>query len=258
MAFIALAGDVHGALAALYERIGARERRSGRKVDLVLQAGDLGAFGPGSAIDKQTRKRAAADPTELGATEYIAGAKTASHETWFVRGNHEDFELLAARPDQAIDPAGRIRHLAGGKVYPALGGRLRIAALGGIQPRKVNEPGLPKYVQAGDVEALLALGAGACDLLLTHDGPIGRSLAGMPSAGSTAVYDLVKALRPRWHFFGHYDRPPPPFELFGCQCVCLNRPGPARLPGRDGSLAVLDLDADRLAWIEADGSEWEA
>jgi calcineurin-like phosphoesterase family protein len=251
---IALAGDVHGALDALYERIGAWERRSGRKIELVLQAGDLGAFGPRSPIDKKTRKRAEDDPTELGVVEYIAGAKTASHETWFVRGNHEDFDLLAAHADQAIDPAGRIRHLAGGKVYAALGGRLRIAAIGGIQPRKVNEPGLAKYVQAADVGALLALGEGSADLLLSHDGPIGRSLAGMGSAGSVAVYDLLKTLRPRWHFFGHYDRPLPPFELFGCRCVCLNQPGPARIAGRDGAVAVLDLEADRLAWIEASSS----
>jgi hypothetical protein len=252
---IAVAGDLHGALDALYQRLGAWELRSGRRIELVLQCGDLGAYPPGSPLDRATQKRAQKDPSELAAADYISGAKRGSHLTWFVRGNHEDFQFLQSRPDLPIDPAGLIVHLAGGKVYPALGGRLRVAALGGIQPRRVNEPGLLKYVQPAEVESLLALAEGSAELLLTHDGPIGRSLLGMGSAGSVAVYDLVKRLRPRHHFFGHYDRPPPPFDLFGCRSVCLNQPGPARLPGRDGGVARLDLEDGSLAWIDPDGSE---
>jgi len=252
---IAVAGDLHGALDPLYERLHAWENRSGLSIGLVLQCGDFGAFGPDSPLDRATRKRLEADPTELGARDYLTGEKQATHETWFVRGNHEDFALLAARADATIDPPGRIRYLAGGKVYAAAGGRLRIAALGGIQPRKVREPGLPKYVQPPEVEALLALPPSSAEVLLTHDGPIGRSLLGMPSAGSVAVYDLLKSLRPRWHFFGHYDRPPPPFELFGCRSICVNQPGLSRIPGRDGGVARLDVEAGGLAWIDPDGSE---
>jgi Icc-related predicted phosphoesterase len=252
---IAIAGDLHGALDALYGRIAAWEGRSGKRIDLVLQTGDLGALTSRSVLDAKTRKRVAEDPTELGAAPYLEGAKAATRETWFVRGNHEAFDLLAAHPDGPIDPAGRIRHLAGGSVRAVPGGGLRVAALGGIQPRKVKEPGLPKYVQPGEIDALLALPQGSAEVLLTHDGPIGRSLAGIPSAGSIAVYDILKSLRPRWHFFGHYDRPLPPFDLHGCRCVCANAPGPARLPGRDGAVAVLDMEAGSLAWIAPDGSE---
>src|SRR5262245_35196302 len=111
---IAVAGDLHGALDALYQRIGAWEARSGRAIELVLQCGDLGAFAPDAPLDRATRKRLEKDPSELGAREYLTGEKRASHQTWFVRGNHEDFALLAAHPDGPIDPAGRIRHLSGG------------------------------------------------------------------------------------------------------------------------------------------------
>jgi len=252
---IAIAGDLHGALDALYGRIGAWEARGGKRIELVLQCGDLGAFGPHSRLDRKARKRLSEDPSQMGAAEYLAGSKKATHPTWFVRGNNEDFELLARSPDSSIDPAGLIRHLAGGRVYSALEGKLRIAALGGIQPRRVKEPGLPKYVQQADVEALLSLPVGSADLLLTHDGPIGKSLRGIGSAGSIAVYDLVKHLRPRWHFFGHYDRPLPPFDLHGCRSVCMNQPGPGRLPDRDGAVARLDLTDHSLAWIDPEGGE---
>jgi Icc-related predicted phosphoesterase len=255
---IAIAGDVHGALDALYARLAAWETRAGRQIALVLQCGDLGVLGPDSTLDRATAKRAATDPTELGVRDYVSGSKIASHETWFVRGNHEDFALLTACRDAPIDPAGRIRHLGGGRIVHGLDGRLRIAALGGIQPRMVRNPGLPKYVQTAEVDALLAVPEGSADILLTHDGPIGRSLVGMPSAGSVAVYDVVKRLRPRWHFFGHYHHPPPPFVLYGCRCVGVNQPGPARLPRRDGAVALLDLETDRLWWILPDGSELAA
>src|SRR5262245_23278327 len=217
---VAIAGDIHGALDLLYERLGRFEARSGRRVALVLQCGDLGAFGPDSPLDAGTRKRAASDPLELGAADYIAGKKRATHPTWFVRGNHEDFSLLASRPEGALDPVGLLRHLPGGKVYPALEGRLRIAALGGIEARRAREPALPQYLQPEEVQGLLALPEGSAAVLLSHDGPIGRSLAGMQSAGSVAVYDVLKKLKPRWHFFGHYDRPLAPFELFGCRSIC--------------------------------------
>ena len=252
---LAIAGDLHGALDALFDRIRSWEARSGRRIDLILQCGDLGAFTSRSALDGKTRRRIREDPTELGAEDYLAGSRAASHEVWFVQGNNEDFDLLARHPDGPIDPAGRIRHLAGGKVHEAPGGGIRIAALGGIQPRKVSEPGLPKYVQAAEVEALLSLPEGSAGILLTHDGPIGRSLPGMPSAGSVAVYDVIKKLRPRWHFFGHYDRPFPPFEIFGCRSVCMNQPGAARLPGREGAVARLDIESGTLAWIDPGGGE---
>src|ERR1041384_3270310 len=87
---LVVAGDIHGALDALYERVASWEARSGRKAELVLQSGDLGAFAGASTADPQTRKRALSDPTELGAAPYLDGSKTAPRDTWFVRGNHED------------------------------------------------------------------------------------------------------------------------------------------------------------------------
>ena len=252
---LAIAGDIHGALDALYARVAAWEERRSREAALVLQSGDFGALADPSRADAQTRKHAREDPTELGAVPYLTGERTAPRPTWFVRGNHEDFDLLAARGEEPLDLAGRIRQLAGGRIHVTTGGEVRIAALGGIQPRKVKEPGLPRYVQPEEAAALLALEPGSADVLLAHDGPIGRSLAGVASAGSVAVYDAVKRLRPRFLFFGHYDRPPPPFELHGCRCVPLNQPGPARLPGRDGGVGRLDTADWSFAWIDPDGSE---
>jgi hypothetical protein len=244
---------VHGALSEAVRRLQAWERRQGRRLSFVLQAGDLGVFASPERLDKQTRRRAAEDPTELDLLDYLQGRQKLPWDLWFVHGNHEDFDLLAERGQQPLDPAGRLHWLADGRVH-LLGG-LRVAALGGIQPPKVSRPELPRYIQPAEVQSLLALPPGSADLLLCHDGPIGRCLVGMPWAGSVAVYDLVKHLRPRFCLFGHYDRPPPPTRLNGCTLLCLNLPGPWRLPRRDGGVAVLDSESWRVSWVDDQGAE---
>lgn len=227
---LALAGDVHGALEEVYRRLQAWESRTGEGVRLLLQAGDLD-LPEGHPYLQQTVPCA----------------------TWFVHGNHEDFALLERAAGEPLDPAGRLRCLEDGAIHRFE--ELRIAALGGIQPRRAKRPELPRYIQPAEVERLLSHPPGSADLLLAHDGPIGRCLARVRSAGSVAVYDAVKHLRPRYLFFGHYDDPVPPFDLYGCRCVCLNLPGPGRLPGRDGSVALLRTGDWSLAWLDAEGRE---
>jgi len=240
--FVALFGDVHGAIDVMYEWCLAWQRRTGRTLAAVLQAGDMGAFPSAERLDKATAKKAQKDPTELQIIDYIAGRKTAPIETIFVHGNHEDFEFLAEHRNGYIDPAGRIFYLASGGTYTLKQGRerLRIAGLGGIEPRKVKHPELPKYIQPEEKKAIMSLEPGSVDVLLTHDGPIGRCLADVRSAGSIAVYDAVKHLQPKYHFFGHYDRPLPPSKIGWTPCICLNNPSVAQLPGRDGSMAILN------------------
>jgi len=41
---IAVVGDVHGHLALMYAILGKWQIESGRKIDLILQCGDMGAF----------------------------------------------------------------------------------------------------------------------------------------------------------------------------------------------------------------------
>jgi hypothetical protein len=63
---IAVFADLHGRIRLCFMLCERWERESGEKIDLVLQAGDLGAFPDMSRLDKATIRHAEKDPTELG------------------------------------------------------------------------------------------------------------------------------------------------------------------------------------------------
>src|SRR5438552_3424564 len=127
---IAVVGDVHGHLALMYSVLGRWQREHRRRIDLILQVGDLGTFLPTSTLDSATRKHAARDPEELGFAEF-AGADSPATPLdprpllVFIPGNHEDFELLdraeRAAPEgeatYAISHDRKICALKSGRVY---------------------------------------------------------------------------------------------------------------------------------------------
>jgi hypothetical protein len=259
--YLAVVGDVHGALDELFDVLLHRLSGFGHIVG-VLQAGDLGVFGPGSVLDKATRRFAASDPTELGLAAYITGGREPPLPMWFTRGNHEDFDLLA-RSGDAIDLLGHIRHLPDGVVSEVAG--LRVLAIGGI-PGDNAERRSGKYFRPDDVQeaAILALDAGPVDILLTHAGPKGCSVEGNPLAGSWELLELIDIVRPRWHFFGHHGHPPRPGVCGRTVVVPLNQPDVLRVPRRDGGIGLLTLDGESqfqfvrdgqlVAWDELDAS----
>ncbi len=63
---IAVFADVHGRILLAFLLCARWEQETGQRIDLILQAGDLGAFPDSAALDKATRRFASADPTELG------------------------------------------------------------------------------------------------------------------------------------------------------------------------------------------------
>ncbi|MGQ0702351.1 MAG: metallophosphoesterase, partial [Gemmatimonadales bacterium] len=96
---IAVVGDVHGHLALLYAILGRWRRETGKPIHLILQVGDLGAFDPGSRLDRATQRHAQSDPEELGFGEFAGPNPPATlldprPPLVFIPGNHEDFELL--------------------------------------------------------------------------------------------------------------------------------------------------------------------
>jgi uncharacterized protein len=144
---------------------------------------------------------------------------------YWIKGNNEDFdviaEALAGRP-----PASRLHYLSNGGPHQV--GPWRIAALGGTyapswyhtpaaslppsKGRKASGASLKlgksrddkrRHFVRDEVVACKALGN--IDLFLTHEAPrpfypAGRRL----DAGKTVLNDVIAAMRPRLHIFGHH------------------------------------------------------
>jgi hypothetical protein len=72
---LAVLGDVYGHLTLAFRLLRRWERETGRRLDLALQVGDLGAFPPPFRLDKATKPFAEKDPDELGFADYYEGAR---------------------------------------------------------------------------------------------------------------------------------------------------------------------------------------
>lgn len=208
------------ALAALYER------HEGRRLDGLLQVGDIGAFPDTARLDSATRKHAAHDPDELGFQDYIRrtpeservlGAANAPR-AFLVRGNHEDFQYLQGfKTPTAMDPWGALTYLPDGSVLDIgdVDCPVRLGAFGGIHP-PVEQRGRgkaarqahrraqskadhdPRYFSEREIDR--AFPNTDVDVLLTHAGPACEAL----SQGSAYLESLGHRLSPRVHLFGHH------------------------------------------------------
>lgn len=177
---------------------------------------------------------------ELYPTAYLRRARTLLESVVpeirpcvvFIGGNHEDYEyLLRCRDTESIRSADtRIAGMFGetasnlvpveqsrliwwlppGKLVSANG--LKIAGLSGIDaaadgrdPDRYHEAAVLTEEMAIEacLEVLESLQSAELDVLLTHDG---IPDAVKPGKGSAHLAEVIKALNPRHHFFGHYHR----------------------------------------------------
>ena len=143
---------------------------------------------------------------------------------YWIKGNNEDFDVVAGAI-AGRQPAPTLRYLPNGGPYTV--GPWRVAALGGtFAPTWYNTPALALPASKGRKSpASLKLGKSrddkrrhfvrdevmACrrltdiDLFLTHEAPrpfhpAGRRL----DAGKTVLNDVLAAMKPRLHLFGHH------------------------------------------------------
>src|SRR5215472_2361742 len=63
---IAVFADIHGRILLAFKLCARWEQETGERLDLILQAGDMGIFPEVSRLDKATIRFAEQDPTELG------------------------------------------------------------------------------------------------------------------------------------------------------------------------------------------------
>jgi Icc-related predicted phosphoesterase len=157
---------------------------------------------------------------------------------YWIKGNNENFDLIAA----AEFPAG-LQYLSNGRMLEIMG--VRIAGLGGTfaptvyqlaaadlpHPRKASERATAladrrRHFVREEVEACKALQN--IDVFLSHEAPkpfkAGRGI----QAGKDQVNEVLAAMKPRLHLFGHHHR----FEAFpvgGVRSVCLDLVGKSYL-----------------------------
>jgi hypothetical protein len=144
---------------------------------------------------------------------------------YFIKGNNEDFDVIAAAM-KGHPPAPTLHYLANGG--PHIVGPWRVAALGGtFAPSWYNTPAasLPpskgrkasaatlKLGKSRDDkrrhfvrdEVLLCKSLSNIDLFLTHEAPRPFYPAGRRiDAGKTVLNDVLAGMKPRLHLFGHH------------------------------------------------------
>ena len=157
---------------------------------------------------------------------------------YWIKGNNENFDVIErlCSGDTAVEnlhylPNGQLTVLAAAGSSP-----LRVVGVGGtfaptmFDLRAVDLPhpkkGTAKATALADrrrhfvreeVEACKAIGA--ADLFLSHEAPVPFRV-GRVQAGKAAINEVLAALRPRLHLFGHHHR----FEEMtaeGVRSVCL-------------------------------------
>ncbi|OLD17992.1 MAG: hypothetical protein AUJ01_08220 [Acidobacteria bacterium 13_1_40CM_3_65_5] len=150
---------------------------------------------------------------------------TAVAPLYFIKGNNEDFDVLAAAK-AGRPPAPTLHYLPNGGPYSV--GPWRVAALGGtfapswyntpaaaLPPSKGLKPS-PASLKLGKSrddkrrhfvreEVLLCKSLPNVDVFLTHEAPRPFYPAGRRmDAGKTVLNDVLAAMKPRLHLFGHH------------------------------------------------------
>ena len=155
----------------------------------------------------------------------------------WIKGNNENFDLIASG-----DLPANLSYIPNGTLQVIAG--LRVAGLGGtFAPTTYDVPaaalphpkkGTAKATELADrrrhfvseeVEACKALEN--VDVLLTHEAPRPFRVKGN-DAGMTPINEILAAIRPRLHLFGHHHR----FveaDLRGVRSVCLDLVGHSHL-----------------------------
>lgn len=227
---IAIFADLHGRLLLAFKLCARWQKETGEKIDLILQAGDLGAFPVINRLDDATRKYAERDPTELGFMQHFLTYDPKVAEVLdelscpmiFVRGNHEDhiwldkLEKQSEGPIFPIDAYSRVYNLRTGFpwIFQKAAEQITILGIGrvGAAPESVNRK-QPSYIQYEESRRVYELEKLTIDVLLTHHSRrdfvlLERGVKIKASTGMPEIDTILDRDLPSYHFFGHYGGPP--------------------------------------------------
>lgn len=189
MSKIVIAGDAHGRWDTLLRSVKDLEG------EVLIQLGDTGFYPFPQRADKKSKQH---DLHEKEYLPYLTGKKDLPLPTYFMKGNHEDFDFLKRLesgeiriPNLTFIPNGSVIEV-GGTRFGFLGGNYGP----GYIDRKTLQGGKRKHFLQSELDQLAEQ---EFDVLLTHDGPTSEELRG----GCDPIRKLILKTRPKVAYHGH-------------------------------------------------------
>ncbi|MBC9909971.1 metallophosphoesterase family protein [Chitinophaga varians] len=217
---LAVFADVHGKLLLPFKLADLYQQQTGKKIDFILQCGDMGAYPDIHHLDKATLKHARHNRDELGFHDDFIQERQAIRQLLdrldihmiCVRGNHEDHDFLdkleqthATLSRFPIDVYQRVFVCRSGVKQELRKGQevLYLAGIGRIGDAKgrTDQRFIQEYEQR-EVKRLLK-SSGHLDILLTHD----KDDSSQRGYGMGAIRDVLDHVPVLFHFYGHTGEP---------------------------------------------------
>jgi Icc-related predicted phosphoesterase len=132
---------------------------------------------------------------------------------YWIKGNNEDFDFVGAQP-AGSGTIANLFYIPNGKTVQVAG--LTIAGLGGtLAPTWYERPASElrrltprddrrRHFVREEVAACRALQG--VDIFLSHEAPRPFPVGRVKDAGKTPINEVLSAMRPRLHLFGHHHR----------------------------------------------------
>jgi len=199
MSRIAIVGDVHGKIDLMLERT------LELNVDVIMQVGDLGTF-----IFEERMDRAARKHDGIGNfVEYYSGKKQFPLPVYFIKGNHDDFNVLEEIKKGKIKNLnfmenGTVDNICG-KLFGALGGNYSRTRYDFNHNNSQLHGKRRKHFNHQDVEALEKFSN--IYAIIAHDCPneVGiKNKFDESDCGSPEVRAMIEKIQPRFYFHGHH------------------------------------------------------
>lgn len=262
---VSVFGDVHGNIDLVYKACRDWQRKSQKKIDLILQVGDLGIYGSKDSVDETTKKRIEENPGELNLFHYLQENKyeellhgnddlsTIKACLVFVDGNHDDQhyldQLVASHGNRALTPINDyLLYLKNSTpVIMQNGEQLSYAGVGGID--RENRPG--QFEKKPEIaftknETTNALQCENVDVFFAHMYPVLEDR----KAGSEEMTELIQLIQPKYFFFGHGHKR---YEFFigSTHCYGMNRVQHPNIDNIfDGSMIVFEKKGGKIEILD--------
>lgn len=217
---LAIFADVHGKLLLPFKLVDLYQQQTGKKIDFILQCGDMGAYPDIHNLDKATLRHARQNRDELGFhDDFIRGNKDIRQlldrlniDMICVRGNHEDHDFLDRLEQEnshltrfPIDIYNRIFVCRSG-VKQELRTAHEVVQLVGIgrigdAKGRTDKRFIQEYEQR-EVKKMLK-SSGYIDILITHD----KDDSSQRGYGMKAIREVLDQVPVHYHFYGHTGEP---------------------------------------------------
>ncbi len=215
-----LFADIHGKILLPFKLADLYQQKTGKKIDLILQCGDVGIYPNLENLDKATIRHAQYDRDELGFYDDFVNEnplikdylEQLNLDMICVRGNHEDHdylnELETVYPEATrfpVDVYQRVWMCKSGIMQSVEkdGEFLNFVGVGRIGDRKgrTNQRFIQPYEQKL-IRRLLKTRR-SFDLLITHD----KDDQSQRGYGMAEIRNLLDNVIFNYHFYGHTGEP---------------------------------------------------